>query len=690
MSSGCGDVLSLADLQTAKKHQIFEAEVITGKSGGVAGGADIDYATNQVTGQTQKTLPAVLRDLGFEPASFDFTTGGTLTINDRNKVVYDPVSRTWYSYAGALPVVVPASFNPVGNADWKPQTDPFLRDDLASTSGAGMVGYQPVGTGAVATNVQSKLRETVSVKDFGAVLSAAVASADTAGGRTVYVPFGAYTVDADLIVPSTVTLRFHGGAMVTVAAGVTLDIRGEIEAPSTEIFDGQGTVILDGSPSGYNLSWFKTANGYINERFDFAKRGMTSFNNKVIRIPAPRRGAAGTLTSGSRTFWLFNAPLKFTDKQNTSKIYVEGEFYAAGDCAAFMEFNDAAKPESIFFYGSVQAQASPAQVIPVGIDVKSGERIQFFCNVVLNGFRTPVRLGSPDMVAAANTCYFPQLTVSFFYENAVLIYGASSTLTSQGHRIGNLNAIAAQSAGLSAVKIVGLVRNLEIDNIVYATDVAKNGYAAFDAENVVEIDGAVSNVLMSHVKIGRIYQSIANVALKIKSSLSSAALIRDIEVGEIFGKFGGTAADVDYCQLVSIGNIENSANVTIGANAAYTRIDTNAGVGTITDSGTNTIVNGLGKQSRGGGVPPAPSIRWPIGTLIRETSDNRVYLRIAQTGASSDFMMVRGALRGTMANRPTLAATDVGQLYMDNTLNSNGKPIWWNGTAWVDANGAVV
>jgi hypothetical protein len=58
MSSGCGDVLSLVDLQTAKKHQIFEAEVITGKSGGVATGADIDYATNPVTGQTQKTLPA--------------------------------------------------------------------------------------------------------------------------------------------------------------------------------------------------------------------------------------------------------------------------------------------------------------------------------------------------------------------------------------------------------------------------------------------------------------------------------------------------------------------------------------------------------------------------------------------------------------------------------------------------------
>lgn len=166
MSSGCGDVLSLADLQTAKKHQIFEAEVITGKSGGVATGSDIDYATNQVTGQTQKTLPAVLRDAGFSPVLWDFSTGGTLTVNDRDKVVYDPVSRTWYSYTGALPVTVPAGFNPVGNADWKPQTDPNLRVELASVSGAGMIGTSSGGT------IQSFIDDTtptVSVVDYGAV-----------------------------------------------------------------------------------------------------------------------------------------------------------------------------------------------------------------------------------------------------------------------------------------------------------------------------------------------------------------------------------------------------------------------------------------------------------------------------------------------------------------------------------------
>lgn len=66
MSSGCGDVLSLEDLKTAKKHQTFEAEVITGREGGTAGGNEIDTATNPVTGQVQKTLPATIRDMDVE------------------------------------------------------------------------------------------------------------------------------------------------------------------------------------------------------------------------------------------------------------------------------------------------------------------------------------------------------------------------------------------------------------------------------------------------------------------------------------------------------------------------------------------------------------------------------------------------------------------------------------------------
>lgn len=166
MSSGCGDVLSLADLQTAKKHQIFEAEVITGKSGGVAGGADIDYATNQVTGQTQKTLPAILRDLGFRAAAFTFTTGGTLAVGDTDVAVLWPVSSggdgDYYRWKGAYPKTIPANSTPastggVSNSAWMPVGDITLRTDLASTStgkGSSLVAYK----GALADEVNTTLK----------------------------------------------------------------------------------------------------------------------------------------------------------------------------------------------------------------------------------------------------------------------------------------------------------------------------------------------------------------------------------------------------------------------------------------------------------------------------------------------------------------------------------------------------
>lgn len=181
MSSGCGDVLSLADLQTAKKHQTFEAEVITGKQGGVAGGADIDYATNQVTGQVQKTLPAVLRDAGFVTASFDFTSGGTLGVNDRNKVVLWPVSGggdgNYYAWKGALPKTIPAASSPsstggISAAGWQPVTDTQLRTDLASydsTKGDALLAVlRPESTAARRTQHQKNL-DVLNVKDFGAI-----------------------------------------------------------------------------------------------------------------------------------------------------------------------------------------------------------------------------------------------------------------------------------------------------------------------------------------------------------------------------------------------------------------------------------------------------------------------------------------------------------------------------------------
>lgn len=46
--------------------------------------------------------------------------------------------------------------------------------------------------------------------------------------------------------------------------------------------------------------------------------------------------------------------------------------------------------------------------------------------------------------------------------------------------------------------------------------------------------------------------------------------------------------------------------------------------------------------------------------------------------------------KGVTGARPVPISTEFGALYMDTTLDADGKPIWWNGVAWVDATGAIV
>jgi hypothetical protein len=88
------------------------------------------------------------------------------------------------------------------------QVDPTLRTDLAATGagkGTNIVGFIASGTGAVARTGQSKLRDYVSVKDFGAVgdgttddtaaIQLAVTAA-AAAGRGIQLPVGNFKMTA--------------------------------------------------------------------------------------------------------------------------------------------------------------------------------------------------------------------------------------------------------------------------------------------------------------------------------------------------------------------------------------------------------------------------------------------------------------------------------------------------------------
>jgi hypothetical protein len=99
---------------------------------------------------------------------------GASTANDDNLVIFDTDadetkrilrSQLAAGLVGDLPYT-PAGFI---SATTIPTAIAEIASDVAASSGSSLVGFLPAGLGAVATTVQAKLRETVSVKDFGAV-----------------------------------------------------------------------------------------------------------------------------------------------------------------------------------------------------------------------------------------------------------------------------------------------------------------------------------------------------------------------------------------------------------------------------------------------------------------------------------------------------------------------------------------
>lgn len=93
------ELLNASDLVAAKKHDTFHSEVVTGKAGGLSTGANIDYATNAVTAQVQKTLPKILNDLDWSYVGL-FADGVTFT--DKTDFAVDAVGTQWI-YTGSLP-----------------------------------------------------------------------------------------------------------------------------------------------------------------------------------------------------------------------------------------------------------------------------------------------------------------------------------------------------------------------------------------------------------------------------------------------------------------------------------------------------------------------------------------------------------------------------------------------------------
>jgi hypothetical protein len=119
--------------------------------------------------------------------------------------------------------------------------------DLADDDGSDWIGFEPDGTGAVARSAQDKMRDTVSVKDFGAVgdgvtddtvaFTNAVSYINANGGQ-LYLDNGQYLVDAGVI-----DISRDGTIISGNGKGNPANLIPSTAAPTTLIFKGTGAGI---------------------------------------------------------------------------------------------------------------------------------------------------------------------------------------------------------------------------------------------------------------------------------------------------------------------------------------------------------------------------------------------------------------------------------------------------------------
>jgi hypothetical protein len=236
---------------------------------------------------------------------------------------------------------------------------------LAASGGSNLVGFLQAGTGAVATTVQAKLRESVSVKDFGAVGNgvandtAAIQAAATSltQGQILYFPAGQYLIGQ---------IIFDGKSNIGVSAyGARFTLSGNnagflVKGVCNNIYVAGGAITGDGvnrdaSPSTAQVGWMfgNEAGAYVqnvfvqdvivdaaNNGFKFAAgTGGGSGNTNYVKVQQCQAkdivGVVGGMGYGFQFSQAPNSVISDSVAINCQRhgiYFAEGRNYAATNC----------------------------------------------------------------------------------------------------------------------------------------------------------------------------------------------------------------------------------------------------------------------------------------------------------------------------------------------------------------------
>lgn len=338
-------------------------------------------------------------------------------------------------------------------------TDPTystaLATDLAASGGAAKVGFLQSGAGAVLRTIQSKDRDVLSVRDFGAVGdgvtndAAAIQLAFTAAaGRTVYFPAGTYLC----------------GAQITTSL-VSVSVKG----------DGVGStrVVFTAASGGFAFLLTGQGIGVPPDQLHF--RDMTIESRAAVTSPALGATWSNYQANAQGSVWIKN--VNITRRSNGT-----GSFGAA------------IRLEKCFvgFIEDVIAVGDDARVSAIGFELVDcvGLRIS---NVDINRYQTGIRL----IVASATQSEGILIRDSFIYDvfQAINVASQAIHINIIGTHL-NINGASASSA----VSFINVSQSMIQNCLIYA---GGNPGDALNQDGVVMLGGA-GNIVSNNVFVATI------------------------------------------------------------------------------------------------------------------------------------------------------------------------------------------
>lgn len=252
----------------ANKAVVFDAE----GNVGVSQDNYIDQLAN-VTAQASAAAGSAAAALGSENAAAG--SAGEAADHEAQTLAYLQAYRaTSYGALAADPLVDPNGNPPTEGDEYFNTTDNLLKRfngatwqasdintaNLAASGGSALVGHISAGVGAVQRTLQAKLRDSVSVKDFGAVGDGATddtskLQAALNAGVPLYFPPGTYLTDA-LTIPTRACVHFAGIGQAVLklknnATGHLLSLA----TNAAERVQLRGGFTIDGNKANQSSAW---------------------------------------------------------------------------------------------------------------------------------------------------------------------------------------------------------------------------------------------------------------------------------------------------------------------------------------------------------------------------------------------------------------------------------------------------